>query len=323
MLKYLVKRLISMIPVIIAITMIIFGMVKAMPGDPARMMINPALKEEQREAAYKAMREKLGLDYSWPVQYVKWLGATVQGDLGWSSLNNRPVKDVIGEPLRGTLILNVFVTLLEILVILPVGIAMAVKRGGLFDKFWQVFSLIGYSMPSFFIGLSMIYIFALKLRWLPAGGMPITAYGKDFGYYMSWFKYLALPTLTLTIISIAGALRYVRNAMIDALGQDYIRTARSKGLSEKVVIYSHAFRNALIPISTIIIGSVFAMLSGSAITEQIFAWKGIGYTLVLALQNRDYMLVIALNLMGTLLAISANIVADITYGIVDPRIKLE
>jgi peptide/nickel transport system permease protein len=298
-------------------------MVKAMPGDPARMMINPALKEEQREAAYKAMVEKLGLNKPMPVQYVKWLAATLQGDLGWSSMNNRAVKDVIAEPLRNTLILNVFVTFFQIAILLPVGITMAVKRGSLFDKFWQVLSLVGYSMPSFFIGLTLIFIFALRLKLLPPGGMPISAYGKDFAYYLSWIKYMILPMMSLTIISIAGAIRYVRNAMIDALSQDYIRTARSKGLSEKVVIYSHAFRNALIPISTIIIMSVFALLSGSAITEQVFAWKGIGYTLILALNNRDYMLVIALNLLSTMLAITANIVADITYGIVDPRIKLE
>lgn len=312
-----------MIPVVIAITIIIFALVKAMPGDPARMMINPALKEEQREAAYKAMREKLGLDQPMPVQYVKWIAATLQGDLGWSSMNNRPVKEVIAEPLRNTLILNVFVTICQIAVILPVGIAMAVRRGSLIDKFWQVFSLVGYSMPSFFIGLSLIFFFALKLKFLPPGGMPISAYGKDLAYYLSWIKYMILPMMSLTIISIAGSIRYVRNAMIDALSQDYIRTARSKGLSEKVVIYSHAFRNALIPISTIIIMSVFALLSGSSITEQVFAWKGIGYTLVLALNNRDYMLVISLNLLSTMLAITANIVADITYGIVDPRIKLE
>lgn len=323
MLRYLGKRLISMIPVVIAITIIIFGMVKAMPGDPAAMMIDPALKEEQRLEALEAIREQLGLDQPMPVQYVKWLASTLQGDLGWSVMNNRPVKEVILEPLKNTIILNVFVTLFEIAIVLPVGVAMAVKRGSFVDRFWQVFSLVGYSMPSFFIGLSLIYLLALKLRWLPPGGMPLTAYGKDFEYYISWIKYLILPTLSLTIISIAGSIRYVRNAMIDALNQDYIRTARSKGLPEKVVIYSHAFRNALIPISTIIIMSIFAMLSGSAITEQVFAWKGIGHTLVLALNARDYMLVISLNLLSTLLAITANIVADITYGIVDPRIKLE
>jgi len=305
------------------ITMIIFTLVKLMPGDPARMMINPALRAEQREAAYEAMVKKLGLDKSLPEQYVRWIAATAQGDLGWSSMNNRPVRDVIGEPLRNTVILNIFVTIAQISLVLPLGIWMAVKRGSIFDKVAQVLSLIGYSMPTFFIGLSLIYIFALTLGWLPPGGMPISAYGKDFAYYMSWLKYLILPMVTLVIISIAGSIRYVRNAMLESLSQDYIRTARSKGLSEKVVIYSHAFRNALIPISTILIGTIFSMLAGSAITERVFAWHGIGTVLVLALNNRDYMLVVALNLLTAFIAVTANIVADITYGIVDPRIKLE
>lgn len=323
MLRYIIKRLVSMIPVVIMITMIIFTLVKLMPGDPARMMINPALRAEQREAAYEAMVKKLGLDKSLPEQYVRWIAATAQGDLGWSSMNNRPVRDVIGEPLRNTVILNIFVTIAQISLVLPLGIWMAVKRGSIFDKVAQVLSLIGYSMPTFFIGLSLIYIFALTLGWLPPGGMPISAYGKDFAYYMSWLKYLILPMVTLVIISIAGSIRYVRNAMLESLSQDYIRTARSKGLSEKVVIYSHAFRNALIPISTILIGTIFSMLAGSAITERVFAWHGIGTVLVLALNNRDYMLVVALNLLTAFIAVTANIVADITYGIVDPRIKLE
>lgn len=323
MLRYIIKRLISMIPVIVMITIVIFGLVKAMPGDPVQMMLPDGLRAEQYERAYAEMEIRLGVNKSYPEQYVRWLANTIQGDLGWSSVNNRPVRDVIGEPLRNTVILNIFVTILQVSVLLPVGIWCAVKRGGLFDKFWQVFSLIGWSMPAFFIGLSLIYIFALNLKWLPPGGMPLTAYGKDFAYYISWLRYITLPTLTLTVIGIAGSIRYVRNAMIESLHQDFIRTARSKGLSEKVVIYSHAFRNALIPITTIIIGSVFSLLAGSAITETIFAWRGIGMTLVGALSNRDYMLVIALNLLSAFVAVTANIVADITYGIVDPRIRLE
>ena len=323
MLKYIVKRLISMIPVVIMVTFVVFALVKAMPGDPAELMIDPALKTEQREIALRAVRAKLGLDKPFPVQYVKWVVNTAKGDLGWSSLYNRPVADVIGEPLQNTIILNVFVIIMEIIIILPMGIHMAVKKGSVFDKTVQVFSLIGYSMPSFFIGLSLIFFFALTLKLLPPSGMPLTIYGKDLSYYLSWLKYMALPALTLVIISIAGSIRYVRNAMIDALGQDYIRTARSKGLSEKVVIYSHALRNALIPVSTIIIGTVFSIFGGSPITETIFAWNGIGTVLVQALNRRDFMLVGVLNLLTALVAISANVIADITYGIVDPRIKLE
>jgi peptide/nickel transport system permease protein len=265
----------------------------------------------------------LALDKPFPVQYLRWLISTITGDLGWSSLYNRPVLRVIGEPLQNTVVLNIFVTIIQVLIVLPIGILMAVKKGSFFDKFWQVFSLVGYSMPSFFIGLSLIFVLALRLKWLPPSGMPLSIYGKDLSYYLSWFKYMTLPALTLVIISIAGSIRYVRNAMIDALNQDYIRTARSKGLSEKVVIYSHAFRNALIPVSTIIISTVFSIFGGSPITETIFAWHGIGRVLVQALNHRDFMLVIALNLLTAMVAVSANIIADITYGIVDPRIKLE
>lgn len=294
-----------------------------MPGDPVRMMLNPGLKAEHYNAAYDAMKIKLGLDKSYPEQYVRWIGNTLQGELGWSTLHNRPVKDAIKEPLKNTIILNIFVIILELAITLPVGIKCAVKRGTRYDNFWQVFSLITYSMPSFFIALSLIFILAIRLRWLPPGGMPLTIHGRNFAYYLSWLKYMALPILTLTIISLAGTIRYVRNAMIDALTQDYIRTARSKGLSEKVVIYSHAFRNALIPVSTIIIGAIFSLFYGAAITETVFAWNGIGHVLVKGLSNRDFMLVISMNLFFAMLSIIANFVADITYGLVDPRIKLE
>ncbi|MBS3950877.1 MAG: ABC transporter permease [Peptococcaceae bacterium] len=323
MLKYIIKRLISLIPVIVLVTILLFALLKFMPGDPVRMMLGPGLKAEQYKAAEAVMRVKLGLDKSYPEQYFRWIGNTLSGELGWSSLSNRPVKDAISEPMRNTVILNIFVIILELAITLPVGIMCAVKRGSRFDNFWQVFSLVTYSMPSFFVALTLIYVVAINLQLLPPGGMPLTAYGKNFAYYVSWLRYMALPVITLTIISLAGTIRYVRNAMIDALSQDYIRTARSKGLAEKVVIYSHAFRNALIPISTIIIFSVFSLFSGSAITETVFAWNGIGQVLVKALLNRDFMLVSAMNLFFASLSITANFVADITYGLVDPRIKLE
>ena len=323
MFRYIVKRLISLLPVIILVTVMLFALLKVMPGDPVRMMLGPGLKAEQYRAAEASMRIRLGLDKSYPEQYFKWIGNTLSGELGWSTLYNRPVKDAIKEPMKNTVVLNIFVIVLQLAITLPVGIMCAVRRGSRFDNFWQVFSLITYSMPSFFIALTLIFVVAINLKLLPPGGMPLTTYGKGAAYYLSWLRYMALPVITLTIISLAGTIRYVRNAMIDALSQDYIRTARSKGLSEKVVIYSHAFRNALIPISTIIIWSVFSLFSGSAITETVFAWNGIGHVLVKALSNRDFMLVSAMNLFFACLSIIANFVADITYGLVDPRIKLE
>lgn len=323
MLRYIIKRFLLLIPVLFMVTVMLFGVLKAMPGDQVRMMLPPGLTGEALDQAYDAMYSRLGLDKSYPQQYLIWISNVFQGDFGWSSQQNRPVIDAIKEPLQNTVVLNIFVIILQLAITLPVGIMCAVRRGSIFDKFWQVFSLVGFSMPSFFIGLSLIFIFAINLKWLPPGGMPLSAHGKDFAYYMSWFRYMTLPILTLTILNLAGSIRYVRNAMIDALGQDYIRTARSKGLSEKVVIYSHAFRNALIPISTIMIGTIFSVFAGSAITETIFAWNGIGHVLVRALTNRDFAMVITLNLLSATIAITANFVADITYGLVDPRIKLE
>ena len=324
MLRYIIKRLISLIPVIIIISVLLFALLKMMPGDPVRLMLGPGLRAEEYRAAEIVMREKLGLDRSYPEQYLLWIRNTLQGELGWSTLHNRPVVEAIKEPMRNTVILNVVVILLQLSITLPVGIMCAVKRGSRFDSFWQVFSLITYSMPSFFVALSLIYIIAFRFRLLPPGGMPLsTTVGTGATFYISWLRYMALPAITLTIISLAGTIRYVRNAMIDALSQDYIRTARSKGLKEKVVIYSHAFRNALIPISTIVVFSVFSLFSGSAITETVFQWNGIGRVLVRALNNRDFMLVSAMNLFFATLGISAQLVADITYGLVDPRIKLE
>lgn len=301
----------------------LFTLTKLMPGDPAKHMLNPGLKAEQFKVAYEAMRKKLGLDQPYPVQYFKWIANTLSGEFGWSSLYNRPVKEAVAEPMKNTVILNILIIILDLGITLPVGIYCAVKRGSAFDRFWQVFSLATYSMPSFFVALTLIFIVSIKLKLLPAGGMPISAYGKDFYYYTSWLKYMLLPAITLTIIGLAGTIRYVRNSMLDALSEDYIRTARSKGLSEKVVIYSHAFRNALIPISTIFIWTIFSLFSGAAITETIFAWNGIGRVLVKAVGNRDIMLVCTMNLFFSVLSIAANFVADLTYGFIDPRIKLE
>lgn len=323
MLRYIVKRLLALIPVLILVTILLFVILKLMPGDPVRMMLGPDLKADQYAQAEAAMREKLGLDKSYVEQYFRWIRNTLSGELGWSTMHNRPVKDAISDPIRNTVILNIFVIILQISITLPVGIMCAVRRGSRFDRSWQVFSLITYSMPSFFVALCLIFVIAIRLKLLPPGGMPLTIYGKNTAYYVSWFRYMVLPVITLTIISLAGTIRYVRNAMIDALSQDYIRTARSKGLSEKVVIYSHAFRNALIPISTIIIFSIFSLFSGSAITETVFAWQGIGNVLVKALNGRDFMLVSVMNLFFTILSITAAFVADITYGLIDPRIKLE
>jgi len=293
-----------------------------MPGDPVRAMLPTTLKEEQYEAAYNNMYKKLGLDKSLPEQYVRWIANLFSGDFGYSTMYNKPVKDAVAEPLKNTIILNVFVNFFYLLISIPIGIKCATKRGSLFDNAWSVFSLVTYSIPSFFLALSLIYIFGIKLGWLPMGGMPNSSILSGWDLAVAWMRHLALPVTTLTIISIASAIRYVKNAMIDALSQDYIRTARSKGLSNKVVIYSHAFRNALIPVSYIIVGTLFSLFSGSTITESVFQYNGIGKLMIAAVNQRDTQMVITMNLFFSIVSVTAVLVSDIIYGLVDPRVKL-
>lgn len=323
MLKYIIKRILILIPVLICITIVLFSVNKMMPGDPVRAMLPTNLKAEQYEAAYDAMHKKLGLDKSLSVQYYSWVKNMCMGEFGWSSSNNRPVIEVVAEPIRNTIILNIGVIILQLAISIPVGIKCAVKRGGLFDNFWQVFSLITWSMPSFFMALCLLYIFAINLGWFPFGGMPNAALTSGWAYIKDWLWHLVLPTVVLSLISIANSIRIVRTSMIDALSQDYVRTARAKGLREHAVIYSHAFRNALIPVSTVVVGTLFSLFAGSTITETIFAWNGIGKVLISAINQRDTMLVSTMNTFFALVSVTAVLVSDIVYGLIDPRIRLE
>jgi peptide/nickel transport system permease protein len=323
MVKFLIKRIILLIPVVFIISIMLFGMFKIMPGDPVTLMLPPDLRSQaEREFYYNAYREKLGLDKSIPEQYVAWLGNIARLDFGTSITNNRPVREVIARPLRNSIILNSFSIIFAFTISIPVGIRSAVKRHSFFDSFWQVFSLFGLSIPVFFIGLILIYVFAIQMRVLPANGMPRMMDDGSFRYFVEWLRYIVLPITTLTIGSLAGTIRYVRNAMIEIISKDYIRTARSKGLSEKVTIYTHAFRNALIPVVTLVAGSLVALFGGSAITESIFAWNGIGRVLIDSLNNRDYMVVLTMNMFYAVLSLSANLIMDIGYALVDPRVKL-
>lgn len=322
MARYILKRIISTIPVFICVSILLFAIAKMMPGDQVLAMIPTSLRGDAFDQAYATMYQKLGLDKSMPEQYLRWMVNMFQGEYGYSSYYNRPVADIIGEPMKNTIYLNLIVVVLQIAIVLPVGIRAATKRLSLFDNAWSVFTLITYSMPSFFVGLCLLYVFSIRLGWLPFGGLPNSELYSGTAYLVQYFRHVCLPVITLTVINIAGTYRYVRNAMIDALGQDYIRTARSKGLSERVVVYSHAFRNALIPVSTVIITQIFSMFVGSPITEQVFAFNGIGHVLMRGLSGRDAMLIITINWIFSICYVLGNLVADVVYGLVDPRIKL-
>lgn len=318
MLRYIVKRLINLIPVLFIISVVLFGMNEAMPGDPIDLLMPQNIKSEiQREELRRVLEEKYNLNGTLPQRYIGWLGRVFKGKFGDSTRYQKPVIDVIGEPLKNTLILNIGSTIIAFISSVIIGIKSAVRRGSFYDKFWQVFSLAGISLPTFFTGMILIFTFAINLKWLPPGMMPIK---NDLG---TWIRHLILPTITITIGSLASTSRYVRNAMLNALSQDYIRTARAKGLSEKKVIYSHAFRNALIPVVTVVAWNIMGLLSGAAITETLFAYNGIGKYFIDSILARDYNVIMTLNMMYALITVFGNLLMDIGYSIVDPRVRLD
>ncbi len=320
MLKYILKRLLHLIPVVIIISICIFCIVKMAPGDPVGANVDPRATAEQKAAE----RERLGLTKPLHIQYLKWLERSIKGDFGESYLYKQPVSEVIPQFIWNSFLLNVVVYIIAFLIAIPVGIMTAVKQYSKTDNFWAIFSIIGISMPSFFFGLLLIYAFSVKLNWFPMNGM-ITP-GKNamgFAKFVDVIKHMVLPAIVLTVGSLAGLVRYTRTSMLEVINEDYIRTARSKGLSEKVVIYKHAFRNALIPIITLLGFSIPGLFSGAVILEKVFVWPGIGNVLMDAINARDYNMVMALNIFFALLTLLGNLLADIGYALVDPRVKVE
>lgn len=318
MVKYILKRLINLIPVLIIISIVLFTLNEAMPGNPVDLLMPQSIQNEtQREELKRVLEEKYHLNGPLHERYFGWVGRVFSGELGDSTKYQRPVVDVLGTPLKNTLILNLGSTIIAFVLSVIIGIKSAVRRGSFYDKFWQVFSLAGISLPTFFSGMMLIFFFAIKNKWFPPGMMPIN---NDIS---TWIKHLVLPTITLTIGSLASTSRYVRNAMLDALSQDYIRTARAKGLSESKVIYSHAFRNALIPVVTVVAWNIMSLFSGAAITETLFAYNGIGKYFIESILARDYNVIMALNMMYALITVFGNLLMDIGYSIVDPRVRLE
>jgi len=309
-----------MIPVILVISILIFGIIKLAPGSPVGTNLDPRATPEQKQLE----RTRLGLDEPLYVQYGLWLSRVVQGDLGKSFLYQKPVKDVIGPYLKNTFILNIPVFILAFGISIPVGIHSAVKRYSVFDNFWTVFSLIGISLPSFFFGLLLIYFFAVKIQILPINGMiEAGSNTTGFAYALEVTKHMVLPGLVLTIGSLASYVRYTRNGMLEVIHQDYIRTARAKGLNEKVVVYRHGFRNALLPIVTLLGYSLIFLLSGAVIVETVFNWPGMGRVLLESVTMRDYNLMMAVMMLYAILTLVGNLLADIGYALVDPRVKVD
>jgi peptide/nickel transport system permease protein len=314
MTKYVFRRLLMAIPVLFGVTVIAYFIMTLAPGDAVDMLIDPGMSVQ--DVALK--RQALGLDEPVIVQYVKWLGQLVQGNLGYSFSNRRPVTERIGERIGPTLLLAVSALFFSYLIALPIGVLAAVRQYSVWDYVATIFAFLGVSIPSFFFGLLLIYFFALKLDWFPTGGTHTI--GAAFSI-TDRAAHLALPMIVLSLQNMGAITRYTRSSMLDVIHQDYIRSARAKGLRERVVFFRHALSNALIPVITLAGLQFPILLGGAIITEQIFNWPGMGRLAVEAITQRDYPTIMGLNLLIAVMVIIGNLTADVMYGVVDPRIR--
>jgi peptide/nickel transport system permease protein len=314
---YVVRRLLQMIPMLFGISVVLFAVIQAAPGGP-----EGALLESGRfidPEVIEAYRERLGVDQPIPVQYVKWVSAAVRGDLGVSFSTTRPVTEMIWERLPATLELMGVSFLFAALVAGALGVLSAVKQYSTVDYLTTAGSFLGLAMPVFWFALILQWIFAVEMGWLPVSGTGTVGAGSLADH----LKHLILPGLVLSLRYIAGWSRYLRSSLLVALRADYVRTARAKGLRERTVVGVHALRNASIPVLSVMALNLAGLFSGAVITETVFAWPGIGRMFVQAMFARDYPLLMGILLLGSLMVIVFNLVADVLYGALDPRIRYE
>jgi len=322
MMTYLAKRLLMMVPLLVGITIITFTVIHLAPGEPVEMQtaMNPKVTAEARER----LRKYYGLDQPLHVQYGRWVTRLVKLDFGRSfAPDGRPVIDKISERLPVTINLNLITLFLEFCLAIPIGVLAATHRDRPLDRWTTVFVFIGFSTPLFWLSLLLMYLFGVKLGWLPISGLHSLGYESHGFWWQKWdlLKHVLIPIGVATFGSLAGLSRYMRSGMLEVLGQDYITTARAKGLRERAVVYRHALRNALLPAITMLGLSIPALIGGSVIFESIFAIPGMGKLFYDAVMSRDYPLVMGVLVIGAVLTLVGNLLADICYAVADPRIR--
>jgi len=313
MIRYIAQRLVESVIVLFVMSFIIYALIGLMPGDPVDVMINANPHATAADAA--RLRALYGLDRPIGERYLAWLGAAMQGDLGFSRLHARPVVDVLMPRLGNTVALMGISFALAIAIALPLGIVAALRPRTFTDTAINLVAFAGISVPPFWLAILLIILFAVVLGWLPAGGMPPTGAG-----IVAQVTYLAMPVATLTIVTVGGIVRFVRAAMIEALRQDYVRTAWAKGLSGRQVVLGHVLRNAMIPVVTILALNFGALFSGALITETMFGYLGMGKTIYDAILGNDFNLALVGLLLATATTLLANLAADLCYTWLDPRI---
>jgi peptide/nickel transport system permease protein len=314
--RFLVRRLLLLVPVLMGVSVIVFLVLHLAPGDPAEIMLGSQATQADRVR----LRAELGLDDPLHVQYFRWLGHVVEGDLGRSLWMRRPVLGEVLVRLKATLILTGTALVISSLGGVALGIMSATRPNSVLDRASAVASLFGASMPVFWLGIVLMVIFALTLGWLPASGMYAPYGGGDL---VDLLRHLVLPALTLAAASVTIVARLTRSAMLDVLGQDYIRTARAKGLVERRVVVRHALKNALVPIVTVIGVQAGYLLGGAVLTETVFAWPGVGTLMVQGILARDIPLVQGCVLVVALTFVLVNLSVDLLYAWLDPRIRYE
>lgn len=314
MARFIIRRLLQGGVLLVLLSFVVFMMIYLAPGDAAQFAIN----SRATEVEIQRFRQQMGLDLPWYQQYGRLASHWARLSFGDSLIQRKPVATVIKQRLPRTVELLALSIVFSLLLAIPIGIVSAIKQYSFWDNAVTVFSFIGIAMPSFFLAIILILAFAVKLHWLPTQGAETI--GKE-GNLIDHLRHLILPVTVLTLIRTAGWSRYLRSSMLEVLRQDYVRTAHAKGLAERVVLFRHAFRNAVMPIITLLGLSLPDLVAGAIVTEQIFSWNGLGQLIVTSASKRDTPVVLALTLISGAAVILGNLLADIGYGLVDPRIR--
>jgi peptide/nickel transport system permease protein len=300
------------VPVVFVVTFVVFGLILLIPGDPAITIAGPDATPEQIEV----IRERLGLNRPFLIQYVDWLGSALRGDLGTSLFTSRAVTTSIMESLPVTLTLTLTAILISLLISVPLAIVSATRRGGWIDRLATVTSSIGIALPSFWLGLMLVLLFSLTLGWLPATGYVPLAQDPA-----AWLRHILLPALTLGVAAAAESTRQLRGSIIEVLQQDYVRTARAKGLRTRMVIGKHVLKNASVPLVTVIGLQVTLLLGGAIVVEQVFGVPGLGQVAISAVTTRDIPVIQGVVLVAVLVAMLSNLLVDLAYGYLNPKVR--
>lgn len=314
MFAYVVRRIIQGIFVLFLVSIVTFFLIHSAPGGPA-VLVQPDISRAQAQQ----MTKNLGLDQPLPVQYAHWMGNFLQGNFGHSFIDLSDVRSDIGTRLVNTLVLSGISLIISAIISIPLGVISAVKKDSPLDRFITGFSFLGLSIPVFWLGVMLMVLFSVKLRLLPAGGM--FTIGTGFSL-TDRVEHLILPVFTLSVLNLASLTQYTRSSMVGVLSEDYVRTARSKGLRNAVVVYRHALRNALIPVVTILGTFLPRAVAGAAVTETVFSWPGMGLLAVQATTNKDYPVILAVTMVVAVVVVISNLLTDITYALLDPRVRL-